>query len=237
MSVLLDIVPNHAALHPTNPTLMDVFESGRSSAYAHFYDINWTSNRFALAGRILLPVLGTHLSVAIEKGEVKLTWNESMRTFAFTYYAWVMPADPVSVARFLLRPISLPLPPPLLEPLRQLAAIPTHGEGGANKRQALLPGLKQRLAESVADASVRAALTSRMCLAPHDMLLLLNEQPYRLAFWRSAASEINYRYDNVSNHFVSYASLAASSTLTNSLRFARRTLTSLTTRTPCRSSG
>ena len=193
MSVLLDIVPNHAALHPTNPTLMDVLESGRSSAFAHFYDINWSGHRFGLAGRLLLPVLGSHVATAVEKGEVKLVWHDTTRSFAFTYYSWVMPADPVTVARFLLRPAASTLPQALLDHLRHLAALPTHGEGGAAKRQGQLSAAKHRLAEAVNGAAVRSALDARLSLSAQDTLALLNEQPYRLAYWRSAASEINYR--------------------------------------------
>jgi (1->4)-alpha-D-glucan 1-alpha-D-glucosylmutase len=194
MSVLLDIVPNHASLHPTNPTLIDVLESGRSSIYASFYDINWGSHRFGLEGKMLLPVLGTHLSTAVAKKEVKLAWNEAMRTVAFTYYSWVIPADPVTVARFLLRPVSLPLPQALLDPLRHLAAIPTHAESCVTKRRSLLPLHKLKLYECVRDnAEARTALIERLSLTVTDMLSLLNEQPYRLAFWRSASSEINYR--------------------------------------------
>jgi (1->4)-alpha-D-glucan 1-alpha-D-glucosylmutase len=69
LGIVIDIVPNHMAW-PTperlNPVLWDVLQHGRSSAYAHWLDVDWEAQH----GRILLPVLGKPLGEALADGEI-----------------------------------------------------------------------------------------------------------------------------------------------------------------------
>jgi (1->4)-alpha-D-glucan 1-alpha-D-glucosylmutase len=53
LGLVIDIVPNHAGVGvpAANPTWWDVLKHGEQSAYAKFYDIDWSR------GRLLLPVL------------------------------------------------------------------------------------------------------------------------------------------------------------------------------------
>lgn len=57
MGLVVDIVPNHVGVDQPeqNPWWWDVLEHGRDSAYASFFDIDWTLDN----GRIVLPVLGS----------------------------------------------------------------------------------------------------------------------------------------------------------------------------------
>ncbi|SNT59201.1 (1-_4)-alpha-D-glucan 1-alpha-D-glucosylmutase [Asanoa hainanensis] len=54
LGFVVDIVPNHAgiAVPQANPAWWDVLRNGRSSAYADWFDIDWSRDR------ILVPVLG-----------------------------------------------------------------------------------------------------------------------------------------------------------------------------------
>jgi (1->4)-alpha-D-glucan 1-alpha-D-glucosylmutase len=58
MGLIVDIVPNHLAVDQAhhNPWWWDVLTHGRASAYAGFFDIDWSADP---EGRILLPVLGS----------------------------------------------------------------------------------------------------------------------------------------------------------------------------------
>jgi (1->4)-alpha-D-glucan 1-alpha-D-glucosylmutase len=71
LGLVIDVVPNHMAW-PTperlNPVLWDVLQHGRSSAYAHWLDVDWD----AQGGKLLLPVLGKPLRDAVADGEVKV---------------------------------------------------------------------------------------------------------------------------------------------------------------------
>ncbi len=63
MGLVVDIVPNHVGVDKPeqNPWWWDVLKHGRSSAYAGFFDIDWTLDP---DGRIVLPVLGSDQDVA-----------------------------------------------------------------------------------------------------------------------------------------------------------------------------
>jgi (1->4)-alpha-D-glucan 1-alpha-D-glucosylmutase len=63
LGVIVDIVPNHVGVDKPelNPWWWDTLKHGRESAYAGYFDIDWT---LAEDGRIVLPVLGSDDDVA-----------------------------------------------------------------------------------------------------------------------------------------------------------------------------
>ena len=59
MGIILDIVPNHMGIaSPENLLWWDVLKNGRTSKFAHHFDIDWNSKDKDLRGKVLLPVLG-----------------------------------------------------------------------------------------------------------------------------------------------------------------------------------
>jgi (1->4)-alpha-D-glucan 1-alpha-D-glucosylmutase len=58
LGVIVDIVPNHVAVGADNPWWVDVLRYGRSSGYAHYFDIDWEPSDQSMHGKILIPVLG-----------------------------------------------------------------------------------------------------------------------------------------------------------------------------------
>ncbi len=58
LGLIVDIVPNHVGVERPqyNPWWWDVLRNGRDSAFASFFDIDWTADP---DGRIVLPVLGS----------------------------------------------------------------------------------------------------------------------------------------------------------------------------------
>lgn len=67
LGVVIDIVPNHLGIAAAeeNPAWWDVLKLGQESAYANWFDIDWTR------GRILMPVLGDDLTLTLEDGELR----------------------------------------------------------------------------------------------------------------------------------------------------------------------
>jgi (1->4)-alpha-D-glucan 1-alpha-D-glucosylmutase len=67
LGVVIDIVPNHLGVEvpAANPAWWDVLQHGRSSAYADWFDIDWSRDR------ILLPVLGDDAVLSVEDGELR----------------------------------------------------------------------------------------------------------------------------------------------------------------------
>ncbi len=64
MRLLVDIVPNHQAVDPSNPWWWDVLRRGRESPMARCFDIDWA----AQGGRVLLPELPEPLGALLSRG-------------------------------------------------------------------------------------------------------------------------------------------------------------------------
>jgi len=73
MQWIQDIVPNHMSFHPNNIWLMDVLEKGTASAYASYFDINWSGSEYL---PLMVPFLGSPLEDAIANNELELVNRE-----------------------------------------------------------------------------------------------------------------------------------------------------------------
>src|SRR5947208_15955758 len=71
MGLVLDFVPNPMPADPDmNPWWHSVLEDGPASPYAPFFDIDWHPVKAELEGKVLLPVLGDHYGIVLERGEL-----------------------------------------------------------------------------------------------------------------------------------------------------------------------
>ena len=214
MGQVLDIVPNHMGIaEKANTWWMDVLENGPSSPYAIFFDITWDSLKPELRDKVLLPILGDQYGVVLENAELQVAYAEG--SFCLHYWETELPIAPRSYSQILqpcLGALAARLEPAderLLELQSILTAIshlPTRSETAFDRiaeRQREKEVIKRRLATLVEGSSeVRDALEATLRVvngvkgqpASFDLLdALLNEQAYRLAFWRVASEEINYR--------------------------------------------
>jgi len=210
MGLLLDVVPNHAGIGSDNARWLSVLENGPASPHAHFFDVDWyPTNRRELHGGVLLPVLGDHYRAILEGGELELTFDPEAGSFAVRYYEHACPLDPQTY------PIVLDGLPELRgsEYALELASLSTAfgnlpGRDEANE---------EALAERERDAAVNKGRLARLCSDSEEVRRvveervgalngdaedldsfeglhrILEEQAYRLAYWRVASDEINYR--------------------------------------------
>lgn len=209
LGLLLDIVPNHMAASYENEWWADVLEHGPASTYADYFDIDWhpqiTKATFLQNGRVLVPVLGDMYGDVLQSGQLSLGLEDS--GFYLTYYERRFPIDPGTYS-------------PLLETCAAVAAAEGLGETEASLRE--LGSFSERIPPreglTAPQASARfeacRELTHRLFLLHRDdhrtrlaverglvefagqpdrMHGLLERQAYRLAQWRIAAEEINYR--------------------------------------------
>ena len=67
LGVVIDIVPNHLGISvpAENPAWWDVLQLGRESAYAGWFDIDWSRDR------IVVPVLGDDATLSVQDGELR----------------------------------------------------------------------------------------------------------------------------------------------------------------------
>ena len=147
-----------------------------------------------MQGRVLLPVLGEQYGAILVNGEIKLKFDAATGSFSFWYFEHRFPASPLCYSTILAAG-GAPL-----GPLAGEFASLKRTRAGARRMAA--DGLKQRLAEAAKDPSIAAALGAAVAALngrsgqPRSfrrLNRLLDRQAYRLAYWRVAADEINYR--------------------------------------------
>ena len=202
MGHILDFVPNHVGvMGADNERWMDVLEHGQASRFAEFFDIAWYPPNQALHGKLLVPALGDSYGTVLESGELQLRYEAERGAFAIFYHQHRFPIDPKSY-RSILHPVVDALESQgkaqLVGELRRIASafdsVSEHPEVGRCKEE-----LRAFVGSNVEIDSVLQRAIDRINgtgpdAAGFDSLhALLEEQHYRLAFWRVASDDINYR--------------------------------------------
>jgi malto-oligosyltrehalose synthase/4-alpha-glucanotransferase len=197
MGLLLDVVPNHmGVMGADNAWWMDVLENGEASAYAGWFDIDWHPVNAELEGKVLVPVLGEHYGITLERGELVLHWEPDAGTFAVRYHQHRFPITPRDYSSILaLVERALAAQPATRAAVDELAGLRAAFGGGPSEEAPALKDRLMRLARMQPDVAhaIDAAL-AELNAPPGDALHgLLETQHYRLSFWRVASDEINYR--------------------------------------------
>jgi (1->4)-alpha-D-glucan 1-alpha-D-glucosylmutase len=215
MGQILDMVPNHMGIIGNdNPWWNDVLENGVASTHAATFDIGWyASPRPQLRGRLLLPVLGDPYGKVLEAGQLRLEFAAG--AFSITYFDHRFPVDPGSIAHILgqradeLEQAFAADPEALVEYQSILTAVkhlPSRSETDAEKvaeRQREKEVIKRRLAVLTEQHGTARLFLDEIVASyngtpgePRSFDLLdelLDDQAYRLSYWRVASDEINYR--------------------------------------------
>jgi (1->4)-alpha-D-glucan 1-alpha-D-glucosylmutase len=213
MGLLLDFVPNHMGIGPLNAWWMDVLENGPASVWAPAFDIDWTPRKGELLHKVLVPILGDQFGRVLERGELRLA--RAGGALVVRYHEHFFPTSPRSVPIVLrhgLDELRAELGPgdvhvqeleSICASLEKLAPRRDTSPAAVSDRAREKEVAKRRLA-ALYEASPRvrdfvdgnvAAFNGRPG-EPHSFDRLehfLDAQPYRLAFWRVAGEEINYR--------------------------------------------
>ncbi|QJT09331.1 malto-oligosyltrehalose synthase [Oceanidesulfovibrio marinus] len=211
MGWIQDIVPNHMAVSGYNLMLVDLLENGPASKYYPFFDIEWDHPLESFKGRMLAPFLGSFYGETLERGEIRLGYDED--GFFVSYYDLRLPLALATYARVLTYRLDdltneLGLDhPDVIKLMGLLYTIKTLPEERAyvEQRQHQVYFIKRILAELYETSeSVREFLDENLAWfngergpdTPErfDLLdALLGEQYFRLSFWKVAGEEINYR--------------------------------------------
>jgi (1->4)-alpha-D-glucan 1-alpha-D-glucosylmutase len=212
MGLLLDIVPNHMAASEENPWWTDLLENGQQSEFASYFDIDWAADPLQRS-RILLPVLGDTYGRVIENQGVTLHYDD--QGFFVRYHQMRFPIRPETYQQILATCLEeLETNDPSAAGVRktlkhafeicnELAAQSEPGSAGGNGRPSKISQLKNELWELYRDpGAFQITLDRALTLfngvkgvsRSFDQLdKLLSSQAYRLAYWRRASEEINYR--------------------------------------------
>ncbi len=208
VGLILDVVPNHLCVLGTdNAWWLDVLENGPSSPFARCFDVDWSPPKADLVDKVLLPVLGEPFGRALAAGRLRLERQGAQ--FWFDCAGLRLPLAPRSWPLLLLparERLGLdPLHPTRVELDSLLTAIehlPSRAERAPERvavrlrEKGVIASRLDRLLATAPDlaAALDAILASLGEPGSLERLeALLEEQGYRLSYWRVAADEINYR--------------------------------------------
>lgn len=216
MGQILDFVPNHMGVQGGDNTWwLDVLENGQASVHAGFFDIDWAPLKLKLHGKVLLPVLGNSYGAVLDNAELQLRFDAEHGEFVIYYYEHHFPVDPAEYPQILAYRMDTlntrcgPDNPVLMEyqslitafrnlPARDESSLERQVERRRDKevykhhlaglvKQS--PDIAEFLEENLHIFNGIAGQSSSFDLLHH----LIETQAYRLAFWRVASDEINYR--------------------------------------------
>ncbi len=212
MNQILDFVPNHMGIGETlNYRWMDVLENGPSSLYATFFDIDFDPLKEELENKVLLPILGDQYGRILERGEFRLDYESG--AFFLYYYDHKLPLNPRSYEKILkvaldrlekfyeqdfyieLQSIMTSIGHLPVRTSQELRKI----EERAREKEIVKRRLDRLTTEcpEVKEAVKGAMRTLEGKVGDPRSFDALDElielQPYRLAYWRVASEEINYR--------------------------------------------
>jgi (1->4)-alpha-D-glucan 1-alpha-D-glucosylmutase len=214
LGVILDVVPNHMGIAgDANPWWLDVLENGPASPRAEFFDIDWTPVKPELLHRVLLPILPDQYGRVLESQQLQLELADG--AFHLRYAGARLPIAPDTYPQVLgdrLDALSkrLGAEDAALQELRSILTALEHLPGRTEtdprrieERLREKEIIKRRLtALTKESAEVREHIEEtirRFNGTPGDpasfdaLDRLLTEQTYRLADWRVAGDEVNYR--------------------------------------------
>ncbi len=218
MGWLQDIVPNHMAYDSQNLWLMNVLENGKDSHFFDFFDIHWHQSEQEMDGRVLAPLLGDFYGKCLERGEIKLNYEE--QGLIINYFGLELPVRIESYVAFITRNLGVlareigrqhPDFIKFLGILYLLKSIPAETKG--QERLDQINFVKSLLWETYSqNSSVEKFMQNNLKEFNGEVgnaesfnLLdnLLSEQFYRLSFWKVGAEEINYRRFFTVNELIS----------------------------------
>ena len=199
LGLILDFVPNHVGVHfADNPWWLDVLEWGPASPHAVSFDIDWEQLPYRRRVGVLLPILGFSYGEALERGEIELRYDASEGSLSAWYFDHRLPIAPERYSEILRIAVKEARAEQSDAGQRILDLGSRHvGLRHPNRKEApafkaeltTIPGAAEIIALGL--AAYRAGRDRpTQTLALHH---LLERQHYRLAQWRLASSNINYR--------------------------------------------
>jgi (1->4)-alpha-D-glucan 1-alpha-D-glucosylmutase len=198
MGQVLDIVPNHMAIARENPWWWDVLENGPSSAYAEFFDVDWEPPERRIHNTVLMPVLEDQYGILLEAGKLKVVREGG--SFEVRNGERVFPVAPRSLWQ-ILAPAAVKCGSDALAFLADgFDALPSPSSTDLKSitrrhrdKKLLVDMLAKLLNEDAVVASAIDEVIVELNADPDRLHEFLEQQNYRVAYWRMAARDLGYR--------------------------------------------
>jgi (1->4)-alpha-D-glucan 1-alpha-D-glucosylmutase len=199
MGHIVDIVPNHMAIAGrANAWWWDVLEDGPSSMYATYFDIDWDPPERRLTTKVLVPILGDHYGRVLEAGELNVVRDGG--SFTVRYFDNDVPVSPRTIDELLARAAERTGNDELASLANAFGRLPhalVTDRASVIERHRDKEVLRARLESLLDDEAACAVAVDEEVKALNEeadaLDVLLQRQNYRLAYWRTAGRELDYR--------------------------------------------
>jgi (1->4)-alpha-D-glucan 1-alpha-D-glucosylmutase len=195
---VLDIVPNHMSLGRENRYWWDVLENGTASRYASFFDIDWQPQEERLRDKVLVPVLADQYGRVLQDGGIKVVRHGT--TFLVEAASQSLPVAPRSLPVILNRAADYAKSDTLSFLAASFGRLPEPESWdrwkilARHRDKNVLFNLLDRLCAEEAGACEAIDRSVAELNANLDGLDdFLNQQNYRLAYWKTADQQLGYR--------------------------------------------
>jgi len=193
---IVDFVPNHMGVGGAdNPLWLDILEWGAESEYAGWFDIDWAADGRRDPGKLLVPLLGDQYGAVLASGDLRLRFDPVAGSFAvWAYETHKLPLSPLHYDRILGR--SHPELERLGDSFSHLAQSRSRAANESRELKAELAALvarEPRLEKALGREVDRFEGRPGDLASWQRLQTLIADQHWRVAHFRVAADDINYR--------------------------------------------
>jgi len=195
---VLDVVPNHMSLGKENRYWWDVLENGPSSRYASFFDIDWQPQEERLRDKVLVPILPDQYGRVLQARGIKVVRRGNK--FQVECSGETLPASPNSLAGILARASEYARSDTLsflaasFGRLLQPEYVDRRTILARHRDKVVLFHLLERLCGE--ESGIGEGIDQSVAEVNGNLDALddfLNQQNYRLAYWKTADQQLSYR--------------------------------------------
>jgi (1->4)-alpha-D-glucan 1-alpha-D-glucosylmutase len=214
MGHVVDFVPNHMGIGTgNNARWNDLLENGPSSPAAIFFDVDWSPVKAELHAKLLVPILGDQYGQVLERGELQLALHDGL--LVLRYFEQTLPINSREAPRVYSVAVDAAAAAvgadsphlneflSIITSLQNLASYTETDPARIAERQREKEVARIRLMRLCDEApAIREAIEAAIrrfngtpgnAASFDDLHNMLEAQAYRLAYWRTASHEINYR--------------------------------------------
>ncbi|MBA3338481.1 MAG: malto-oligosyltrehalose synthase, partial [Geodermatophilaceae bacterium] len=196
---VLDIVPNHMSITgPENRWWWDVLENGPSSLWAGHFDVTWDPPEAKLRNTLLMPILGDHYGRVLDRAEITVAREGPV--FTIRYFDHRLPVSPRTLETILAPAAEATGDDDLAfigTAYRRLPAAERTDPAGMAERRRDAGVLREQLRRLLVERpTLGAAIDEAVDALNADIDALdafLEIQNHRIAFWRTAGRDLDYR--------------------------------------------
>jgi len=199
LGLILDFVPNHVGVHfADNPWWLDALEWGPTSPHAASFDIDWDILPYRARAGVLLPILGSSYGQALEQGQIELRYDPGEGSLSAWYFEHRLPIAPERYSE-ILRHAVVEARSENSAAGKRILELASHYKGLRHPNRKEAPGFKAELKSIAGSGEIMEQGLQAYRAGPDRPVQtlalhhLLERQHYRLAHWRLASSDINYR--------------------------------------------